>query len=82
MIALFSVLLLAASFLFLPFGLAGRRYTFVVALLDAALLALSLRGLRAGPRFDVRRWSKQVFAFSIPYLTLFLVALLSDRVRP
>jgi heme O synthase-like polyprenyltransferase len=39
-----------------------------------------VRGLRRGPDFDVRRWARQVFVGSIPYLTLLLVALLTDRV--
>jgi heme o synthase len=81
MIALFTALLVATSLLFLPFGLAGARYTVVATVLDAAFLALALRGMRAGSaRFDVRRWARQVFVASIPYLTLLLVALLSDRV--
>ncbi|HXN30727.1 MAG TPA: heme o synthase [Polyangiaceae bacterium] len=80
MIAVYAVLLVAASFLFVPFGLAGRRYAVIATLLDAAFLALALRGLRAGPaHFDARRWAKHVFAFSMPYLTVLLVALLSDR---
>ena len=82
MIAVYTVLLVAASFLFIPFGLAGRRYAVIAMLLDAAFLALAFRGLIAGPaRFDARRWAKQVFVFSIPYLTVLLAALLSDRVR-
>jgi heme o synthase len=81
MIAVFALLLVATSLLFWPFGLAGRYYTVIAAVLDAALLALVLRGLKTRPPpFDVRRWAKHVFAFSIPYLVLLLVALLSDRV--
>jgi protoheme IX farnesyltransferase len=79
-IALFAVLLSATSLLFLPFGLAGGSYTVIAAVLDAAMLALALRGLRAGPGLNVRRWARHVFAFSIPYLTLLIIALLSDRV--
>ena len=79
MVAFFSVLLVIASLLFLPFGVAGGRYTAIATLLGAAFLALALRGLRAGPRFDARRWAKHVFAASIPYLTLLLAALLADR---
>jgi protoheme IX farnesyltransferase len=79
MIAVYTALLVVASFLFVPFGLVGRRYAVIATLLDTAFLALALRGLRGG-RFDARRWAKHVFAFSIPYLTLLLVALLSDRV--
>jgi protoheme IX farnesyltransferase len=82
MIALSTVLLVASSLLFLPFGLAGQRYTTVAVLLGGAFLALALRGLSAGPQFDVRQWAKRVFAASIPYLTFLLVALLWDRVRP
>lgn len=80
MIAFFSLLLAATSLLFMPFGLAGARYTVVATVLDAAFLALVLRGARSGSaRFDVRRWARHVFAASIPYLTFLLVALLSDR---
>jgi protoheme IX farnesyltransferase len=79
MVAFFSVLLVISSLLFLPFGVAGVRYTAIATLLDAAFLALALRGLRVGPRFDARRWAKHVFAASIPYLTLLLGALLTDR---
>jgi protoheme IX farnesyltransferase len=81
-IALYSVLLVVASLLFLPFGFAGRRYALVATVLGALLLGLALRGLRAGARFDARRWARHVFAFSIPYLTLLLAALLCDRVGP
>jgi len=80
-IALYAVLLVATSLLFAPFGLAGRAYTLVATALGAAFLALAFRGLRAGPRFDAKRWAKRVFAFSIPFLTLLLFALLLDR-RP
>ncbi len=80
MIAFFSVLLVATSLLFYPLGIAGLRFTAVATVLDAAFLALALRGLVAGSsRFDARRWGKRVFAASIPYLTLLLAALLSDR---
>jgi heme O synthase-like polyprenyltransferase len=47
--------------------------------LGAAFLALALRGLRGSARFDVRRWAKRVFAFSVIYLPALLVALLVDR---
>ncbi|HEY4013369.1 MAG TPA: heme o synthase [Polyangiaceae bacterium] len=80
MVAFFSVLLVVTSLLFLPFGVAGARYTAIATVLDAAFLALALRGLRVGSaRFDTRRWAKHVFAASIPYLTLLLAALLTDR---
>jgi protoheme IX farnesyltransferase len=82
MIALSTAVLVASSLLFLPFGLAGRRYTLVALLLGAAFLALALRGLKTRPGFDVRPWAKHVFAASIPYLTILLAALLSNRVRP
>jgi protoheme IX farnesyltransferase len=83
MIAIYTVLLVATSLLFLPFGLAGQWYTAVATLLGAAFIALALRGLRVrSARFDSRRWAKHVFAYSIPYLTLLLVALVSDRISP
>jgi protoheme IX farnesyltransferase len=78
-IALYAVLLVATTLLFVPFGLAGRYYPGAATALGAAFLALSLRGLRAGARFDVNRWAKHVFAFSVIYLPALLVALLVAR---
>jgi protoheme IX farnesyltransferase len=78
-VALYTVLLVATSLLFVPFGLAGRVYLGVATALGAGFLALAFRGLRVGGRFDVARWAKGVFAYSIPYLCLLLIALLLDR---
>lgn len=78
-IALYAVLLVAATMLFVPFGLAGRYYLGAATGLGAAFLALSLRGLRGGPRFDTNRWAKRVFAFSVVYLPALLIALLVAR---
>jgi protoheme IX farnesyltransferase len=78
-VALYAVLLVAMSLLFVPFGLAGAYYLPAATVLGAAFLALALRGLRAGARFDARRWAKMVFAFSVLYLPALLVALLVDR---
>jgi protoheme IX farnesyltransferase len=78
-ITLFTILLVATTLLFAPMGLAGRGYLAVGTGLGAAFLALVLRGARGGARLDVDRWAKRVFAFSIPYLTLLLVALLLDK---
>jgi protoheme IX farnesyltransferase len=79
MIAVFTPLLVASSLLFVPFGLAGGYYAMAAGLLGAAFVALALRGLRSTPEFDARRWARGVFAFSIPYLTILLAALLVDR---
>jgi protoheme IX farnesyltransferase len=81
-IGLWTVLLVANSLLFMPLALAGRAYEIVAVALGAGFLALSIRGLRAGPRFDGKRWAKQVFAFSIPYLTILLLALTLGRTGP
>jgi len=78
-ILLFTVLLVATTLLFVPLGLAGRSYLTVATVLGAAFLALALRGARGGAQLDVERWAKRVFAFSIPYLSLLLFALLLDR---
>ncbi len=78
-VALYAVLLVAATLLFVPFGLAGRYYLGAATALGAAFLALSLRGLRAGARLDTNRWAKQVFAFSVIYLPALLIALLVAR---
>jgi protoheme IX farnesyltransferase len=81
MIALWTALLVANSLLFVPLGLAGNAYLAVATVLGAGFLALALRGARAGARLDVARWAKQVFAYSIPYLSIVVVALLLDRTR-
>jgi heme o synthase len=78
-VALYAVLLVATTMLFVPFGLAGRYYLGAATVLGAAFLALSLRGLRAGGRFDTNRWAKHVFAFSVVYLPALLIALLVAR---
>jgi protoheme IX farnesyltransferase len=78
----YTALLVASSFLFVPFGLAGHGYLTTATLLGVAFLALAVRGVRAGSHFEGRRWAKAVFAFSIVYLTVLLVALLADRIPP
>ena len=78
-VALYTVLLVAMSLLFVPFGLGGAYYLTSATVLGAAFLALALRGLRVGARFNVNRWAKRVFAFSVVYLPALLVALLVAR---
>jgi protoheme IX farnesyltransferase len=78
-VALYAVLLVASSLLFVPFGLAGAYYLPAATVLGAAFLALAFRGVRGGARLDVRRWAKGVFAFSVLYLPALLVALLVAR---
>jgi protoheme IX farnesyltransferase len=80
MIAVYTLLLVASSLLFVPCGLAGRYYAVAASALGATFVALSLRGLTTSSAFDAKRWAKRVFAFSIPYLTILLLALLVDRV--
>jgi protoheme IX farnesyltransferase len=79
MIALWTGLLVTTSLLFAPLGLAGRAYELAATLLGAAFIALAVRGVRPSARFDAIRWSKRVFAFSIPYLAVLLLVLLVDR---
>jgi heme o synthase len=78
-IALYTLLLVLASLLFVPFGLSGPFYAAAATGLGAMFIALALLGLRAGPRFDSNRWAKRVFAFSVIYLPALLVALLVHR---
>jgi protoheme IX farnesyltransferase len=78
-IAAWSVLLFVSSILFVPYGFAGKGYLAVATVLGVGLLALAFRGLRVTSRFDGARWAKRVFAYSIPYLSILLVALLLDR---
>jgi heme o synthase len=79
MVALWSVPMVAASLLFVPYGLAGRSYAVVSALLGAAFLAVALRGLSAQVDFDAKRWARRVFLLSIPYLSVLMAALAIDR---
>ena len=80
-IAVWTVLLVGASLLFVPLGLAGKAYLGVASVLGAGFVALAFRGQRAsGATFDVTGWAKAVFAYSIPYLCVLLVALLLDHV--
>jgi len=79
MIALYTALLVATSFTFVPLRLAGLKYEVAAALCGAAFLALALRGTLAGPSFDSKRWAKGVFACSIPYLMITLFVLVVDR---
>ncbi len=85
-IAVWTVLLVAVSLLFGPLGLAGRVYTWIATALGAGFLALALRGIVMSPRRNVlgprragRSWAKGVFGYSIPYLSVLLIALLLDR---
>jgi protoheme IX farnesyltransferase len=78
-IAVWTIPLVAASLAFVPFGLAGPVYLAVATVLGVGFLTLAFRGVRPGARFDVARWSKHVFAYSIPYLSILLVALVLDR---
>jgi len=76
-IALWSVLLVGWSMLFVPFGLAGHAYLAAATVLGAAFLAAALRGLSGRGAFRPHRWAKGVFFFSIVYLSALLVALLA-----
>ncbi|MGH7440164.1 MAG: protoheme IX farnesyltransferase, partial [Polyangiaceae bacterium] len=93
-IAVYAVLLVAASLLFVPLGIAGTGYAVVAAVTGIAFLGLALRGVTAvrssagvglsGPRpqqFDVKRWAKMVFAASIPHLTLLVASLVASAGR-
>ena len=79
MVALWSVLLVAASLAFVPFGFAGRAYEGVATVFGIAFLALAFRGCLGASRLDAKRWAKHVFVLSIPYLTVLLLVLLADR---
>ncbi len=79
-VVLFTILLVATTLLFVPLGLAGRAYLAVATALGAAFLALALRGVRgSSKKAEVERWARRVFAFSIPYLSFLLLAVLLDR---
>jgi protoheme IX farnesyltransferase len=78
-VALYTVLLVVTSLLFVPFGLAGQGYATAATLLGAAFLALAAVGLRGSARLDVHRWAKRVFFYSIVYLPVLLIALLALR---
>jgi len=71
----FAVLLVAATLLAQPLGIAGGAYTIVAGALGAGFVGLTLRRGRA----TLDSWAKRVFAYSIVYLVVLLVALLLDR---
>jgi protoheme IX farnesyltransferase len=77
-----SVLLVVSSLLFVPFGLAGRRYAAVAGVLALPCLGLAALGLAASAHRDARRWAMRVFRFSIVHLTFLIVALLCDSAAP
>jgi heme o synthase len=77
LVAASSALLVVSSLLLGFFGVAGRPYELFATLLGALVFALALRGIARGPKFDVRRWAKRVFALSIPYLAILLILLVS-----
>ncbi len=79
MIALYTVLLVASSFAFVPFGLTGHVYEVVATVFGAAFLALAFRGSMGLRQANAKRWARHVFAFSIPYLVVLLLVLLGDR---
>ena len=79
-IAVWTVLLVGASLLFTPLGIAGRGYLGVAAVLGGGFLGLAFRGQLGTARLDGARWARWVFAYSIPYLVILLVALLLDRI--
>jgi protoheme IX farnesyltransferase len=82
-IAVYTALLVAASLLFVPLGIAGTGYAVVAAVTGIAFLGLALRGVVAvrSTDFDVQRWAKTVFATSIPYLTVLVASLVAGAGR-
>jgi len=79
---IWSALLVASSLSFVPCGFAGIRYLIAAIALAIPCLGLAFQGLSTSPRFDASRWATRVFAFSIPHLTLLLIALLCDHSVP
>jgi protoheme IX farnesyltransferase len=77
--ALFTLLLVLASVLVVPLGVARIAYLAVALSAGGIFLAMSARGLfpNAGAR-----WAKQLFALSIVYLVVWMGALVLDRVPP
>jgi protoheme IX farnesyltransferase len=72
---LFALLLVAATMLAQPLHVAGGAYTLVAAVLGGGFIGLTLRRGKA----TIDAWAKRVFAYSIVYLIVLLVALLLDR---
>jgi protoheme IX farnesyltransferase len=74
-ITTYTIILVATSLLLYPAGVGGARYLAVAGVLGAIFLALAVRGKKS---VGVR-WAKQLFAYSIVYLVLLLVAVLVDH---
>jgi protoheme IX farnesyltransferase len=75
-IALYTVLLVAASLAIAAAGIAGTAYSLVSVALGAIFLVLAGYGLCARTG---RGWAKSVFAYSVVYLTVLLGILVVDR---
>lgn len=75
--ALFTVLLVSASVLVVPLGVARMAYLTVALVTGSVFIAMSVRGLLPNPG---TRWAKQLFALSIVYLVVWMGALILDRV--
>jgi heme o synthase len=71
-----TLALAAVTYAPLALGMVRPWYGVVASLLNAALLASALFGLRASAG---ARWARGFFALSIPYLTLLVTALLLAR---
>ncbi|WP_437283615.1 heme o synthase [Sorangium sp. So ce375] len=69
----YLALLVLASMLFVPLGVAGPVYLGAAVLLGGAFFGLGVYGLRAGTG---ARWARQVFFASMVYLVLLFAALM------
>lgn len=74
-VVLWILALVPASLLLVPLGVAGSGYAVVAIVSGLAFLALGVRGFRSNAG---SRWAVGLFAGSIIYLTVLLVALVLD----
>lgn len=76
-IAVFTLLLVAVTFMLPPLGVAGRPFLVAAALLGGFFTARALAGYSGA--VGARAWARSVFFASIVYLTLLFIALAIDH---
>ena len=72
----YTVALVAVSLLFVPIGFGHAAYLATALVLGAGFLGYGMLGLREGSGV---RWARNLFVFSLVYLTVLFAVLLADQ---
>ncbi|MGV3652529.1 MAG: heme o synthase [Devosia sp.] len=79
-ILLYSIILVATTLVPPMIGFGGWIYTVVAVLSGASFLLLAWRLYRAPADVEMKRIARKLFTFSLSYLALIFLALITDRV--